>query len=55
MKKMVRKMGCEVFKINARYFEMEWDQSEPNQKAAWELYIEFIDQNHNSKVRHIAC
>ncbi|MBC8491626.1 MAG: hypothetical protein H8D42_03610 [Candidatus Marinimicrobia bacterium] len=54
MKKMVRKMGYDVFKINARFLEMEWDQSEPNQKAAWELYIEFINQNHNSKVRRIA-
>lgn len=29
-------------KINAGFLQMEWNPSEPDKKAAWELYIELL-------------
>ena len=41
-KKWLETWDMTSLKINAGFLEMEWSPSEPDKKAAWELYIELL-------------
>lgn len=41
-KKWLENWDMTSLKINAVFLEMEWNPSEPDKKAAWDLYIELL-------------
>jgi hypothetical protein len=40
--KWLEKWEMTSLRINAYFLEMEWNPSDPDKKAAWELYIELL-------------
>ena len=61
-KKWLENWDMTSLKINAVFLEMEWDPSEPDKNAAWDLYIELltrittqrIDTEHGDEVTALA-
>lgn len=41
-RKWIKKWNMTSLKITAPFLEMEWNPSEPDKVAAWELYIELL-------------
>ncbi len=41
-KEWLEKQGITSLKINAGFLAMEWNPSEPDKKAAWDLYVELL-------------
>lgn len=41
-KKWLENWDMTSLKINAGFLEMEWNPSEPDKKAAWDLYVELL-------------
>jgi len=41
-KKWLEKWDMTSLKIKTRYLEMDWRPSQPDKKAAWDLYIELL-------------
>ena len=41
-KKWLENWDMTSLKINAVFLEMEWNPSEPDKNAAWDLYIELL-------------
>jgi len=50
-KKWLENWNMTSLKISAGFLEMEWNPSEPDKKAAWELYIELLTRVTTQKLR----
>ena len=49
-KKWIENWDMTSLKINAIFLEMEWNPSEPDKKAAWDLYIELLTRITTQKI-----